>query len=61
MLPALLFFGYQDATRALLFVLALGVYVSSVLKDLMCSPRPFAPPVTRLSTPDTPELASHIF
>ena len=31
-------------------VLALGVYSSSVVKDLICSPRPFAPPVTRLST-----------
>jgi len=31
-------------------VLALGVYCSSVVKDLICSPRPFAPPVTRLST-----------
>ena len=30
-------------------VLALGVYCSSVVKDLICSPRPFAPPVTRLS------------
>lgn len=30
-------------------VLALGVYLSSLVKDLICSPRPFAPPVTRLS------------
>jgi hypothetical protein len=30
-------------------MLGLGIYVSSFLKDLFCSPRPFAPPVTRLS------------
>ena len=28
---------------------ALGVYITSLVKDLLCSPRPFAPPVTRLS------------
>ena len=33
----------------LLLMLAIGVYVSSVFKDFCCSPRPFAPPVTRLS------------
>ena len=33
----------------LVFVLALGVYLSSFIKDLVCAPRPFAPPVTRLS------------
>lgn len=31
-------------------MLAIGVYLSSFIKDLFCSPRPFAPPVTRLST-----------
>ncbi|EGN92487.1 hypothetical protein SERLA73DRAFT_190962 [Serpula lacrymans var. lacrymans S7.3] len=35
--------------QRLLFVLAFGVYLSSVLKDFICSPRPFAPPVTRLT------------
>ena len=29
--------------------LAFGVYISSFLKDLACSPRPYAPPVVRLS------------
>ncbi|KAI0072156.1 PAP2-domain-containing protein [Panus rudis PR-1116 ss-1] len=48
-LPALFFFGYRDVGRGLLIVLAFGVYVSSFLKDLMCCPRPFAPPVTRLT------------
>lgn len=31
-------------------VLASGVYISSFIKDLVCSPRPFSPPVNRLST-----------
>ena len=33
----------------LLLVLALGVYTSSFVKDVACVPRPYAPPVTRLS------------
>ncbi|KAI0341413.1 hypothetical protein BDW22DRAFT_1332802 [Trametopsis cervina] len=49
LLPAFCFFGYQDITRGLIFVLSLGVYLSSFMKDLACSPRPFSPPVTRLS------------
>ncbi|KAF9446990.1 hypothetical protein P691DRAFT_707521 [Macrolepiota fuliginosa MF-IS2] len=48
-LPACFFFGYEDLGRGLLMVLAMGVYCSSVVKDLFCSPRPFSPPVTRLT------------
>ncbi|KAF9057101.1 PAP2 superfamily-domain-containing protein, partial [Panaeolus papilionaceus] len=48
-LPSLFFFGHDEMGRGLLIVLALGVYFSSVIKDLLCSPRPFAPPVTRLT------------
>jgi len=48
-LPACFFFGYDQFGRGLLLVLALGVYTSSFVKDLFCVPRPFAPPVTRLS------------
>jgi len=33
----------------LCYALAFGVYLTSFLKDLACSPRPYAPPVTRLS------------
>ncbi|KAF8325770.1 phosphatidic acid phosphatase type 2/haloperoxidase [Cantharellus anzutake] len=47
-LPALFFFGYAKTGRGIVNVLALGVYFSSLVKDLICSPRPFAPPVTRL-------------
>ncbi|KAF8869396.1 PAP2 superfamily-domain-containing protein [Infundibulicybe gibba] len=48
-LPAFFFFGYEEVGRGLLVVLALGVYCASFVKDLICSPRPFAPPVTRLT------------
>ncbi|GLB39364.1 putative acid phosphatase homologues [Lyophyllum shimeji] len=48
-LPAFFFFGHNEMGRELLVILALGVYSSSFMKDLMCSPRPFAPPVTRLT------------
>ncbi|KAG5637587.1 hypothetical protein H0H81_004038 [Sphagnurus paluster] len=48
-LPAFFFFGHNEMGRGLLIVLALGVYLSSFIKDLICSPRPFAPPVTRLT------------
>ncbi|KAH7882264.1 hypothetical protein F5I97DRAFT_1931462 [Phlebopus sp. FC_14] len=48
-LPLLFFFGYSELGRGLIFVLASGVYFSSFIKDLVCSPRPLAPPVTRLT------------
>ncbi|KAL0957978.1 hypothetical protein HGRIS_000155 [Hohenbuehelia grisea] len=48
-LPIMFFFGFAELGRGLIIVLALGVYCSSFIKDLICSPRPFAPPVTRLT------------
>ncbi|KAH9932312.1 uncharacterized protein B0H18DRAFT_987534 [Fomitopsis serialis] len=48
-LPAFVFFGHREIVPGLLMVLALGVYASSFVKDAVCSPRPFAPPVTRLT------------
>ncbi|KAJ7512357.1 sphingosine-1-phosphate phosphatase [Mycena galericulata] len=48
-LPMLFFFGYDELGRGLIVVLCLGIYFTSVAKDLFCSPRPFAPPVTRLT------------
>ncbi|KAF9237776.1 phosphatidic acid phosphatase type 2/haloperoxidase [Melanogaster broomeanus] len=48
-LPLLFFFGYGEIGRGLVVVLASGVYFSSFIKDLVCSPRPFAPPVNRLT------------
>ncbi|KAJ8514226.1 hypothetical protein ONZ45_g8224 [Pleurotus djamor] len=49
MLPIMFFFGYDELGIELVTVLAAGVYFSSFIKDLICSPRPFAPPVTRLT------------
>ncbi|OSD02614.1 PAP2-domain-containing protein [Trametes coccinea BRFM310] len=49
MLPLFHFFGAQEFGRGLLLMLAVGVYVTSFMKDLFCCPRPYAPPVTRLT------------
>ncbi|KAF9265034.1 acid phosphatase/Vanadium-dependent haloperoxidase [Marasmius fiardii PR-910] len=49
MLPIMFFFGYPEMGLGLVAVLVSGVYFSSFLKDLFCAPRPFSPPVTRLS------------
>ncbi|KAJ7742179.1 sphingosine-1-phosphate phosphatase [Mycena maculata] len=48
-LPMLFFFGFDELGRGLIVVLTVGIYITSVVKDLFCSPRPFAPPVTRLT------------
>ncbi|KAI9567968.1 PAP2 superfamily-domain-containing protein [Boletus coccyginus] len=48
-LPIMFFFGFPEVGRGLVVVLASGVYLSSFIKDLVCSPRPFAPPVNRLT------------
>lgn len=48
-LPMCFFFGFDRFGRGLLTVLGMGVYLSSFMKDMFCSPRPFAPPVTRLT------------
>ncbi|KAG6379508.1 PAP2 superfamily-domain-containing protein [Boletus reticuloceps] len=48
-LPILFFFGFPEVGRGLIVVLASGVYFSSFIKDLVCSPRPFSPPVNRLT------------
>jgi hypothetical protein len=39
--------GQTDGS--LLYVVGLGIYSSSFAKDLVCTPRPYSPPVTRLS------------
>ncbi|KAJ7655329.1 PAP2 superfamily-domain-containing protein [Mycena rosella] len=48
-LPMLFFFGYDELGRGLITVICFGIYFTSVVKDLFCSPRPFAPPVTRMT------------
>ncbi|EJF56556.1 hypothetical protein DICSQDRAFT_71301 [Dichomitus squalens LYAD-421 SS1] len=52
MLPLFYFFGAPDFGRGLLLMLSTGVYVASFIKDLCCVPRPYAPPVTRLTIGD---------
>ncbi|KAF9653737.1 acid phosphatase/Vanadium-dependent haloperoxidase [Thelephora ganbajun] len=48
-LPIFYYFGGSGLGRALLWSPAFGVYATSLIKDLLCSPRPFTPPVTRLT------------
>ncbi|GMK56246.1 hypothetical protein CspeluHIS016_0300860 [Cutaneotrichosporon spelunceum] len=48
-LPLLFFLGQADKARGLVFVVGIGIYLSCVVKDIVCTPRPFSPPVTRLS------------
>ncbi len=36
------------ADSRMVFVVGLGIYLSCVVKDIVCTPRPYAPPVTRL-------------
>ncbi|KAJ3714383.1 hypothetical protein C8R42DRAFT_241427 [Lentinula raphanica] len=48
LLPAMFFFGARDVGMGLVMVMGGGVYASSMVKDLVCSPRPLAP-VTRLT------------
>ncbi|GAA5883597.1 hypothetical protein JCM16303_004906 [Sporobolomyces ruberrimus] len=48
-IPIWAWYGFPEVARGLLYVLAAGGYVTSVLKDAFCVPRPFSPPVHRLS------------
>lgn len=48
-LPTAFWIGSPYLGRGLVNTLAFGVYVSSAIKDLLCVPRPYSPPVTRLT------------
>ncbi|KAM0748541.1 acid phosphatase/Vanadium-dependent haloperoxidase [Meredithblackwellia eburnea MCA 4105] len=48
-IPMWFWFGHPSIGRGLLYVLAAGGYLTSVLKDLFCVARPFSPPLVRLS------------
>lgn len=48
-LPICFWCGYPDLGLALVHMLALGVYLSGAMKDLVCLPRPLSPPLQRIT------------
>ncbi|KAF2747837.1 sphingosine-1-phosphate phosphohydrolase-like protein [Sporormia fimetaria CBS 119925] len=48
-LPMLFWCGYTNLARALVHMLAAGIFWSGFLKDLVCLPRPLSPPLYRIS------------
>ncbi|KAG0745816.1 hypothetical protein G6F57_001081 [Rhizopus arrhizus] len=48
-LPILIWFGNAELGRNVCILTASGVFWSGFLKDLLCLPRPFSPPVHRLT------------
>ncbi len=48
-LPLCFWCGYPDLGLALVHMLALGVYISGYVKDLVCLPRPLSPPLQRIT------------
>ncbi|TPX33882.1 hypothetical protein SmJEL517_g03331 [Synchytrium microbalum] len=64
LLPMLFFADADDGSeynrhhfgRGLLMVLAAGVYITGLVKDYLCLPRPPSPPLIRMSTSSTTHL-----
>jgi membrane-associated phospholipid phosphatase len=48
-LPICFWCGYPGVGIALVHMLALGVYFSGYVKDLLCLPRPLSPPLQRIT------------
>jgi hypothetical protein len=48
-LPILFWCGYPDLGRVSITILATGVVISGILKDLLCLPRPVSPPLQRIT------------
>ena len=48
-LPICFWCGFPDMGVALVQMLAMGVYVSGFVKDLVCLPRPLSPPLHRIT------------
>ncbi|PSN61838.1 sphingosine-1-phosphate phosphohydrolase-like protein [Corynespora cassiicola Philippines] len=48
-LPILFWCGYTNIGRAMVHMLAAGVYWSGFLKDMLCLPRPLSPPLSRIT------------
>lgn len=49
MLPILFWCGYNRIGRAVVHLLASGVFFSGFIKDLLCLPRPLSPPLQRIT------------
>ncbi|EGE01302.1 sphingosine-1-phosphate phosphohydrolase [Trichophyton equinum CBS 127.97] len=49
MLPVLFWTGHTGIGRAVVHLLAAGVFFSGFLKDLLCLPRPLSPPLQRIT------------
>lgn len=48
-LPVCFWCGYPELGLALVQMLALGVYLSGYVKDMVCLPRPLSPPLQRIT------------
>lgn len=48
-LPVLFWCGYTSAGRAMVHMLANGVFWSGWIKDMLCLPRPLSPPLQRIT------------
>ncbi|KAL0256352.1 Long-chain base-1-phosphate phosphatase [Diplodia seriata] len=49
MLPILFWCGYTNLGKAMVHVLASGVFWSGFVKDMLCLPRPLSPPLHRIT------------
>ncbi|KAF2143796.1 uncharacterized protein K452DRAFT_285837 [Aplosporella prunicola CBS 121167] len=49
MLPILFWCGYTNLGKAMVHVLASGVFWSGFVKDMLCLPRPLSPPLQRIT------------
>lgn len=48
-LPICFWFGHTEGGKALVHMLAAGVYLSGFIKDMVCVPRPLSPPLQRIT------------
>ncbi|TQS35128.1 hypothetical protein Golomagni_04460 [Golovinomyces magnicellulatus] len=55
-LPILFWCGYTSLGRGMVHILATGVFLTGVLKDLLSLPRPLAPPLRRISMSESAAL-----
>lgn len=54
-LPLIFWLGDHHFGRSQVYILAMSVYFTGTLKDLFCIPRPYSPPIKRLS------ISNHAF